>query len=305
MRDRTLPLTEQDAERQIRRGLFLTERGEPFALPVDHIKRRTEFKGRELWMPDGNGGVMRKGVRLKPHGSKIQRRVLEFARDRINSNIPYLYYMLVLGHDLHVSTWGDLYARHWHAGWANPLTGATTGPLDPSFESFFKTHYVEGHGTKVACRLGNDCPKARGITRNDLVGLRGFVETLGWLSGHKVTDAFVSEEIDELVSSVGSEYADFDYHEVGTDATAENNNDTALIATTSIARVAGTPTDADPIYRTVGTITADASETWAEHGVFNNSTGPAMMDRSLTGGQAVVSSDQVEYTYELTKNPEA
>ncbi|KKL24278.1 hypothetical protein LCGC14_2416890, partial [marine sediment metagenome] len=54
-----------------------------------------------------------------------------------------------------------------------------------------------------------------------------------------------------------------------------------------------------------GVITADATETWEEEGLFNNTAGAALMDRSLTGGQAVNSSDQVEYTYELTKNPEA
>jgi len=30
----------------------------------------------------------------------------------------------------------------------------------------------------------------------------------------------------------------------------------------------------------------------------------SMMDRSVTGGQSVNSSDQVEYTYQLTKNAE-
>lgn len=297
--DRALAFSERDAAVQVQRGIYTVERGERIALPIDHVKRPHDFKGRRLWERDREGRVFRPGVRMQPHGFTVQRRVLEFARDHVHESIPYWYYLATLGHDLHVSTWGNLYARHWHNGWANPFTGEVAPALDPTFATLFATHYVEH-----ACDLPA-CPKDLGITLDMLQGLRGFTETLGWLSGGKVTDAFVSEEIDELVSTTGTEYADFDFHEVGTSNTAENNNDTALVATSGIARATGTPTDADPIYRNVATITADASETWQEHGLFNNSTSVALMDRSLTGGQAVVSSDQVEYTYELTKNPEA
>ena len=276
---RALPLSEAQAETQHQRGLFTVNRGVWMPIPVDNVKRRNEFLGRDLWREAKNGDVYRKGTRFRPYSMNFQRKALEFLRDKVNKNIPYLYYMAVLGHDLHVATWGDLYARHWHANWANPLhPDKYELPLDADFAT---------------------CPWLKDIM------LMGFSENLGWLSGGKVTDIFVSEEIDELVSTTGTEYADFDYHEVGTSTQAENNNDTALITTTSIARATGTPTDADPIYRSVATITADASETWQEHGIFNNTTGAALMDRNLTGGQAVVASDQVQYTYELTKNPEA
>lgn len=277
--NRSLPLSEPQAETQIQRGLYTVNRGVRLAIPVDNIKRRNEFLKQDLWRQTPDGDVYRKGTRFKPYRMNFQRKALEFLRDKVNSNIPYLYYMAVLGHDLHVATWGDLYARHWHAGWANPMNpDMLQTALDPTFET---------------------CP----WLRDDV--LLGFTEELGWLSGGKVTDIFVSEEIDELVSTTGTEYADFDYHEVGTSTQAENNNDTALITTTAIARATGTPTDADPIYRSVGTITADSTETWQEHGLFNNTTGAALMDRNLTGGQSVVNLDQVQYTYELTKNPEA
>lgn len=299
VRDRTLPLTEKDAALQIQRGLYTVERGERFALPIDHIKRPNDYQGRRLWERDRQGRVFRPGVRMVPHGTTLHRRALEWGRDHIHRDLPYWYYLAVLGHDLHVATFANLYGRHWHVGWANPFTGEMTPAIDPTFETLFKTHYVDH-----VCDLPA-CPRDLGITLAMLQGLRGFTEDLGWLSGAKVTDAFVSEEIDELVSATGSEYADFDYHEVGTDDTAEDNDQTALIATSGIARATGTPTDADPIYRSVATVTADATETWDEHGIFNNSSGAAMMDRNLTGGQSVVSSDQVEYTHELTKSPEA
>jgi hypothetical protein len=298
---RALPLGDSDLVTQIGKGLYVVNRGERFAIPVDRISEPKVYQSRDLWRQDRHGRVFRAGVRMRPRQSNFQRRALAWARDHVHKDIPYWYYLATLGHDLHASTYADLYGRHWHAGWANPFNPDRIElALDPTFETLFKTHFVEHD-----CRLGDRCPALLGVRLDQLQHIGGFVEDLGWLSGGKVTTAFVSEEIDELVSTTGTEYADFDFHEVGTGVTAEANTQTALITTTAIARATGTPTDADPIYRNVGTITADTTETWQEHGVFNNATGAAMMDRSLTGGQSVASPDQVQYTYELTKNAEA
>lgn len=301
---RDVPLSEAAHARQVQRGLYVVERGERFAIPADSINDRSTFEHRKLWAVLPDGSVGRPGVVLKPRGTKLHGKALAFLRDHVDQRIPYWYYLATLGHDLHVSTWADLYAKHWHGGWANPFEpDRLEQPLDADFATLFATHFV-AHD----CRLPQ-CPASLGMSADALLsqlrGLRGFTENLGLLSSGKVTTAFVSEEIDELVSTTGTEYADFDFHEVGTSSTAEANSQTALVATSGIARATGTPTDADPIYRNVGTITADATETWQEHGIFNNSTGAAMMDRSLTGGQSVASPDQVQYTYELTKNAEA
>lgn len=318
---RQLPLTERLRALQILKGLYVEVDGEKYALPIDSWKDRTVFLGQKMWV-DGPKFPHRVGVKARPPRSLWQQKTLAWLRDNVSENIPPRYYRATLGHDLHVATWGDLYAKHWHAGWASPFdSGAgesVRGPIDPTFATAVKTHWdiVNDDGLRTttfehwrACRLGDGCPAKQFRRPEQLVEewgrARGFVENLGWLSGAKVTSAFVSEEIDELVSTTGTEYADFDFHEVGTSSTAESNAHTALQTTTSIARATGTPTDADPIYRSVATITADTSETWQEHGIFNNSTATAMMDRNLTGGQAVVSTDQVQYTYELTKNPEA
>lgn len=301
---RDLPLSEQDHDRQVKRGLFITERGEPQAIPADKLSEPRVFKGVDLWRQTPEGLIYRKGTKARPHGTRVHKRVLAFLRDNVHRDIPYLYYNAVLGHDLHVSTYANLFGRQWHAGWTSPFVpGDQHRPLDPSFHTLRLTHWVDH-----TCDL-TPCPSAIFPQWGDMLALLntrgGFVEELGWLSGAKVTDAFVSEEIDELVSTTGTEYADFDFHEVGTSNTAEDNSHTALQTTTSIARATGTPTDADPIYRNVATITADTGETWQEHGIFNNSSGAAMMDRNLTGGQAVVASDQVQYTFELTKDEEA
>jgi len=281
---RRVALSEPRAETQIQRGLYTVQRGERLAIPADRLREPTVYLNRDLWRQDEHGRVFRPGVQFRPTRFTFQYKALAWLRDHVDQRIPYWYYLATLGHDVHITTWGELYARHWHQGWANPFAPDRLDlPLDPTFDTLARTH--------------PDWPLPLGAV--------GFVEDLGWLRSAKVTDAFISEEIDELVSAAGTEYADFDYHEVGTSSQVENNNDVALIATSGIARATGTPTDSDPIYQSVGTITADVTESWEEHGLFNNTTGVALMDRSLTGGQAVNLNDQVQYTYQLTKNPEA
>lgn len=321
---RTVGLSESMRAQQILKGIYVERDGVKYALPIDSWADRTVWQGAKMW---ADGPVMphRIGARAKAPRTDFHKRTLAWLRDNVHQDIPARYYRAVLGHDLHVSTYADLYGKHQHMGWASPFDpgdgSSVRAPLDPTFQTFFRTHWPDspagGSGESfgehwATCRLGAGCPSRERVDvgsrlrlLEEMQGQRGFVENLGWLSGAKVTSAFVSEEIDELVSATGSEYADFDYHEVGTSSTAESNAHTALQTTSGIARATGTPTDADPIYRSVATVTADTSETWQEHGIFNNSTGPAMMDRNLTGGQAVVGSDQVQYTFELTKNPES
>lgn len=309
---RQVALTERLRAMQILKGLYVEVDGEKYALPIDSWEDRTVFLGQKMWV-EGPKFPRRVGAKAKPPRTDFHKRALAWLRDNVHQDIPAHYYRAVLGHDLHVSTFADLYAKHWHVGWASPFDVAgesVRGPIDPDFQTVYDTHFTHPDLRQHVedCRLGTGCPARENKWHDYLTylrSLRGFIENLGWLSGAKVTDAFVSKEIAELVSGVGTEYADFDQHEVGTSSTAENNNDTALGTTTSIARAAGTPTNADPIYRSVATITADTTETWQEEGVFCNTTGATMMDRNLTGGQAVVSTDQVQYTYELTKNAEA
>lgn len=281
---RRFPLSEELHAKQTsnERRNYIVERGERIAVAADHPKRRNELTRVSLWRVDNLGRIHRPGAVFEEPVLEWPRKI-RFALAKLfpDADIHRKWAMLTYGHDIHVTTRANLYASHWHRGWVNPYTLEPEAPIDETFASF---------------------PDDR---RNELVNAYGFVEDLGWLRGKKVTDIFVSEEIDELVSATASEYADFDQHRVGTNAQVENNNDTDLITTSGIAAVAGTPTDVDPIYRNVGTITADTTETWEEHVLGNNITSPAIMDRSLTGGQSVNSSDQVQYTYELTKNPEA
>lgn len=137
-------------------------------------------------------------------------------------------------------------------------------------------------------------------------GALGWLEDVGLVSEGKVTTAFRDFEIDNLVAD-STTYGDYKYHEVGTSNQAEANTDTALITTTGIARATGTQVEVSAaVYRSVATVTADTTETWQEHGIFNASTSVTLMDRSLISPTvAVVASDTVQFTYEITKTAEA
>jgi hypothetical protein len=60
-------------------------------------------------------------------------------------------------------------------------------------------------------------------------------------------------------------------------------------------------------YRSVATVTADATETWQEHQINNASSGAGvMLDRSvLSPTVAVNPAETVEFTYTVSKNAEA
>jgi hypothetical protein len=187
-----------------------------------------------------------------------QQRLLTWLRDNVNPGIPRAWYRMVLGHDLHVSTWAELFVKHYHATEPDPFTGNL-----------------------------------------------GWTENVGLASTGKVTIAFRNFETAQMVTET-ADYGEFQFHEVGTSATAEANTDTALIATSGIARVNGSQVDGTGTYTTAATVTADTSETWQEHGVFNASTGPTLLDRSvLSPTVVVVNLDTCLFTYVLTKNAEA
>jgi hypothetical protein len=188
-----------------------------------------------------------------------QQRLLAWLRDHVSPSIPRAWYKMVLGHDIHVSMWAELYVSHFHATEPDPFTGRI-----------------------------------------------GWTENLGLVSTGKVTNAFRDFEALMLVTDATT-YGDFKFHEVGTGTTAEANTQTALVTPSGIARVSGTQTNPSAnTYQSVATVTADTTETWEEHGIFNASTSGTMMDRSLISPTVpVVASDTATFTYVLTKNAEA
>ncbi len=177
--------------------------------------------------------------------------------------------------------------------------------IDPSIPRRWY-QLVLGHDSHVALWAELFVQHYHTTGRDPFTGEQGWLENVGRVSSGKVTTAFRDFVSAQLVTD-STVIGDFKYHEVGTDATAEANSQTALIVTTGIARVAGTQTNPTaPTYQSVATITADTSETWQEHGLFSASSGATLMDRSVISPTvAVVNLDTVTFTYVLTLNAEA
>lgn len=206
-------------------------------------------------------------------GQTWQRRLLVWLREQVHPEIPALYYKMVLGGDKPQFT---IRAR-----------------LRARLQKVGSDEWVHPYS-------GIWLPSQR------------YAVTI---SNKKVTQNFRDDVVDVLTANVTQHglFDDYKFHEIGLSATAEANTQTNLITPTGIARQTGTQLEgatAD-IYRSVATTTADATETWNEHGLFNHTSadpptsGARMMDRSVfAAGISVVASDTLETTYELTVNEE-
>lgn len=125
------------------------------------------------------------------------------------------------------------------------------------------------------------------------------------VSHRLVCEDFRDDIVDNLISEV-SAFGDYKFHEIGTNNQAEAANDSGLITSSGITPVVGTQVEnAANIYESVATITADATETWQEHGIFNTIAPGILMDRNTFGGVAVVNLDTLETTYRITFNAES
>lgn len=136
----------------------------------------------------------------------------------------------------------------------------------------------------------------------------GKVENLGVVCKKKVTGAFVTDIVSNMVTDTTA-FGDYKYHDCGTGSTAEANTQTALVTPFGGARVAGTQvaggTATAPTYTSVATISFTSTLSIVEHAVFNASTSGTMLDRSLFTAVNVVNGDSIQFTYVLTINAEA
>lgn len=139
-------------------------------------------------------------------------------------------------------------------------------------------------------------------------GKTGEVTDYGLASLRVVTTAGVNAIVDAFQNTV--ELETFKYHGLGTGTNAESSSDTALQTelTTQYnpdsTRATGTQGEGASanIYRTVGTITVDASAAVTEHGVFTQAAtgGGTLLDRSVFSVVNLAASDSLQVPYELT-----
>jgi hypothetical protein len=136
----------------------------------------------------------------------------------------------------------------------------------------------------------------------------GAIVDLGLASLRVVTTAGVNFLVDAMQGTVEPEI--LKYHGIGTGNTAEAAADTALVTESTTAlnpdntRATGSLTEGASanIFRTVGTLTADATIAAVEHGIFSQAAtgGGTLLDRSVFSTVNLASGDSLQATYDLT-----
>jgi hypothetical protein len=136
----------------------------------------------------------------------------------------------------------------------------------------------------------------------------GRVEPLGLLSTKLVTDTGVAFLVDDWDNN-GTDLTNLNFHGCGTGVAAENQTDSALGTESTTAlnpdNTRATGTRSQPAanqYRTVGTVTFDATAAITEHGIFSQAAtgGGVLWDRSQFAAINVVSGDSIQFTYTCT-----
>lgn len=133
-----------------------------------------------------------------------------------------------------------------------------------------------------------------------LVRANGERVRFGVVSYRMITTAFVNFVVDQLQTET-SVFGDFKYHDSGVGTTDPAVGDTDIETTDGESRATGTQTEgAANVYTSVGTISYTTTKAITEHGLFNASTGPTLMDRSEFSAINVVNGDSIQFTYSLT-----
>lgn len=144
-----------------------------------------------VWSSGGHYRHSRYGLLLRnrPQGPPLQTKILAWLADHVHPDLPRRYYEAVLGHDLHVSVWAELYVRHHHTyerdpffpdliGWTEDLGRVSRGKVTTAFRDFesaclvtdqttygdFKYHDV-GLGTTAEANTQTGLVTPSGIAR--------------------------------------------------------------------------------------------------------------------------------------------
>lgn len=189
-------------------------------------------------------------------------------------------------------------------------------PADLPWRARLKTAWLE---VALRARL---CVKGfvRGLQGTGIFGIGrlyatvrradGQIEHLGLLSTKLITDAGVAFLVDDWDNNA-QDLTTMNFHGCGTGAVAENVTDTALGTESTTAlnpdstRATGTRSQpAANQYRSVGTVTFDATAAITEHGILSQAAtgGGTLWDRSVFSAINVASGDSIQFTYTCTVN---
>lgn len=153
-------------------------------------------------------------------------------------------------------------------------------------------------------------PTFYGILSAKIIRADGDIIDYGLISARAVTTTGAGFVVDAFQNLV--ELENMKYHGIGTGTNAEDAGNSALQTelTTQYnpdnTRATGSTTEgaSGNIYKTVGTNTVDASVAITEHGIFSQAAtgGGVLFDRSVFSVINLVSTDQLQTTYEWTMN---
>lgn len=123
----------------------------------------------------------------------------------------------------------------------------------------------------------------------------------GILGYRVVTTAFVNFQVDQMQAET-TQWGDFKYHDSGVGTTGAAVGDTDIETTDGESRATGSQTEGASanIYRSVGTISYTTTKAITEHGLFSQSTGTTLLDRTVFAAINVNNGDSIQFTYDLT-----
>lgn len=128
----------------------------------------------------------------------------------------------------------------------------------------------------------------------------GRVTDYGVVSHRVVTTAFVTALATYMYDGSGVNPTAYDYHAIGTGATAEASSDTALVTEVE-TRASGTPTNPGAgQYRSTGTVSITGTRAITEHGLLSAASTGTLLDRSVFSAVNVVNGDSVTVQYTIT-----
>lgn len=168
-------------------------------------------------------------------------------------------------------------------------------------------HFFRGYWKLTVARL-TGIGHLYGQVSHRVIRANGQIVDYGLASLRVVTDTGVAYIVDAFQNTV--ELENLKFHGYGTGTTAEAASQTALITelTTQYATDNTRPTGSTiegataNIYRTVGTLSPDATVAITEHGIFSQAAtgGGTLLDRSVFSAINLISGDSLQTTYDLT-----
>ena len=144
-------------------------------------------------------------------------------------------------------------------------------------------------------------PAMIGTLEVELIRRNGERIRYGLVSYRVITTALVNFVVDQLQTE-SSVFGDFKYHDSGVGVTDPAVGDVDIETTDGESRAVGSQEEGASanIYKSIGTIAYTTGKAITEHGLFNASTGPTLMDRSEFAAINVINGDSIQFTYQLT-----